>query len=73
MSPIKIDPEIMGGLACFNGTRVPISILFEFATDGGDLEEFFEGFPSVTREQAEAVLKMAQDGLISVISKVHAA
>ena len=73
MSPIKIDPQIMHGIACFNGTRVPISNLFDMLADGADIEEFYDGFPSVTREQVAAVMKMAQDGLITVVSHVEAA
>lgn len=73
MSPIKIDPEIMHGIACFNGTRVPINTLFDMLADGADLSEFFDGFPSVTHEQVDAVIKMAHDGLIAVVSHVDVA
>ena len=60
-NPIKLDPEIMHGTPCFNGTRVPVEILFDYLADNRTLEFFLEQFPSVEREQAEAVLELAKD------------
>jgi len=64
MSPIKIDPEIMSGAPCFSGTRVPIDILFELLARGRSLDYFLEGFPTVRREQAIAVLELARKRVI---------
>jgi uncharacterized protein (DUF433 family) len=50
------DPEILGGQPVFSGTRVPVRILFEYWEGGDSLEVFLSDFPSVTREQAIAVL-----------------
>jgi uncharacterized protein (DUF433 family) len=58
---IKRDPDIMHGISCFAGTRVPIQILFDLLAKGRDLEYFLRGFPSVTREQAIAVLEVAKE------------
>jgi uncharacterized protein (DUF433 family) len=57
-NPILTDPEIMQGTPCFAGTRVPVSNLFDYLQDGS-LDEFLDDFPSVTREQAVAVLELA--------------
>jgi uncharacterized protein (DUF433 family) len=64
---IWTDPERMGGEPCFYGTRVPIKILFDYIEGGEPLEEFLEGFPPVTREQAVAVLEAAKSHLIQEI------
>jgi uncharacterized protein (DUF433 family) len=40
----------------FHGTRVPVKILFQHLEKGIPLEEFLDDFPSVSREQAVAVL-----------------
>jgi uncharacterized protein (DUF433 family) len=62
LSPaIRIDPDIQGGTPCFAGTRVPVKSLFDALQHGRSLEYFLEQFPSVTREQAMAVLKLAVD------------
>ncbi len=50
----SIDPEVMGGAPVFTGTRVPVESLAAHLKAGDALEDFLEGFPSVTREQAEA-------------------
>jgi uncharacterized protein (DUF433 family) len=62
---INIDPEILGGTPVFMGTRVPIKILFDYIEGGETLEEFLDGFPSVTREQALEVLNIAESFVTS--------
>ena len=56
--PIRIDPEIMSGAPCFAGTRVPAQAMFDYLAHGHPLEEFLEDFPTVTREQALALVKL---------------
>ena len=63
MDPIKIDPEIMSGTPCFSGTRVPVRNLFDVLEHGRTLDDFLRGYPSVTREQAIAVLEIARKTL----------
>lgn len=61
----KCDPEIMSGELCFTGTRVPVKNLFDSINGGESIEEFMEGFPSVSREQIEAALKAGEESCIS--------
>lgn len=60
-SLITSDPKILGGTPVFKGTRVPISTLFDYLSDGLSLEYFLETFPSVNREQATSVLRLSQE------------
>jgi uncharacterized protein (DUF433 family) len=60
---IRSDPEILGGRPCFAGTRVPVRNLFDYLAAGESLDDFLTLFPSVTREQAVAVLRLASDQL----------
>lgn len=60
---VSVDPEIMSGAAVFAGTRVPIQNLFDYIESGEDLTEFLDDFPSVTKDAAVAVLKMAKKSL----------
>lgn len=64
-SLVRSDPEILGGIAVFAGTRVPVRILFEFLSAGDSLDKFLDAYPSVTRDQAVAVLELAEDFLES--------
>ena len=59
------DPDILGGTAVFVGTRVPVRILFEHLEAGDALEVFLQDFPSVSREQAVAVLADAKALLVA--------
>jgi uncharacterized protein (DUF433 family) len=70
MAPIARDPEILGGTPCFAGTRVPVKNLFDALAHGRSVDYFLEQFPTVTREQALAVLEMARQTLLQ---PVHAA
>jgi uncharacterized protein (DUF433 family) len=62
---VHSDPEIMSGITVFVGTRVPITILFEYLAAGYPLEEFWENFPSVRRSQAIAALEFSREALIA--------
>jgi uncharacterized protein (DUF433 family) len=58
------DPERMSGAPCFYGTRVPIKNLFDYLEGGHSLETFLEDFEGVSREQTDAVLRLAMDSLL---------
>ena len=57
---ISISPEIQSGEPVFSGTRVPIKNLFDYLRGGDSVDEFLEGFPSVTREQVLELLTLAE-------------
>jgi uncharacterized protein (DUF433 family) len=63
-SVIEVDPEKLGGTPVFFGTRVPIQNLFDCLEEGESVEEFLQQFPSVTREQALAVLEESKERLL---------
>ena len=60
---IEINPNKVSGMPVFAGTRVPIQNLFDYIEGGETLENFLEGFPPVTLEQAIAVLEQAKKSL----------
>jgi uncharacterized protein (DUF433 family) len=62
---VEIDPEKLGGTPVFYGTRVPIQNLFDCLEGGESLDEFLEQFPTVTREQALAVLEESKERLLT--------
>lgn len=61
---IHTDPDILGGTPVFFGTRVPVRTLLDYLAEGSTIEEFVEHFPTVSREQAVAVLSEAKDLLV---------
>lgn len=56
---INIDAVVLGGNPVFKGTRVPVQTIFDHLEGGVSLNEFLADFPSVTREQAMAVIEIA--------------
>ncbi|NJL19887.1 MAG: DUF433 domain-containing protein [Leptolyngbyaceae cyanobacterium SM1_3_5] len=62
---IHSDPDILGGTPVFVGTRVPVKTLLDYLEAGDPLDEFLDHFPSVSREQAIAVLELAKEMLIA--------
>ncbi|MBP6001929.1 MAG: DUF433 domain-containing protein [Pyrinomonadaceae bacterium] len=66
---IEINPEKLSGVPVFAGTRVPIQNLFDYIEGGDTLEDFLDGFPPVTREQAIDVLELAKQSLLKETAK----
>ena len=56
---VSRNPDVMGGAPVFCGTRVPVQTLLDYLEAGESIDEFLEGFPSVTREQVIAFLEQA--------------
>ena len=62
------DPEVMGGAPVFCGTRVPVQTLLDYLAAGESIDQFLEGFPSVTRAQLIAFLEQAKDRLVESVA-----
>ena len=63
-SIISSDPDVMGGAVVFAGTRVPVQTLLDYIEAGETIDDFLEGFPSVTKSQVLEFLETAKDRLI---------
>lgn len=62
---ITRDSEIMHGTPVFRGTRVPVQTLFDYLEGGETIEDFLEGFPTVSRELALQALEEAKQLLLA--------
>ena len=60
-----MDPDILGGVPVFKGTRVPVKSLFDYLERDYTLEEFLECFPSLSREMAIKVLERSEAALVA--------
>jgi uncharacterized protein (DUF433 family) len=65
VSVIVKNRDILGGTPVFRGTRVPIQTLFDYLEGGETLEDFLQGFPTVTRESALTALEEAKGLLLA--------
>jgi len=61
---VSIDPERLGGVPCFVGTRVLIKYLWKCLLKGKTLEAFLDDFDGVPREEAIAALEQAYERLL---------
>ncbi len=58
---LDIHPQVISGAVRFKGTRVPVQALIDTLDDGEGIEAFLDGYPGVSREQAEAVIHWEQN------------
>lgn len=64
-STVTISPDVMGGTPVFAGTRVPVQTFIDYLEAGDSIDEFLEGFPSVSRDQVIAFLEEAKSRIIA--------
>jgi uncharacterized protein (DUF433 family) len=60
---IHSDPDILGGIPVFVGTRVPFRNLIDYLERNHSVDEFLDSFPTVSREQVVAALEAAHDAV----------
>jgi uncharacterized protein (DUF433 family) len=64
-SVVVRDPAIMSGEPTFRGTRVLVRTLFDYLEAGHSIEQFLQGFPTVSREMAMHALEEAKESLLT--------
>jgi len=55
---VSRNPKVMSGALVFAGTRVPVEILIQHLAAGDSINKFLDDFPTVSREQTVAYLKL---------------
>lgn len=58
---ISADPQIMHGLVCIRGTRVPVSVILDNLAAGETAERILANYPSLKPEHIPAALAYAAD------------
>jgi uncharacterized protein (DUF433 family) len=61
------DPDVMGGTPVFCGTRVPVQTLLDYLAAGESIDQFLEGFPSVSRSQVIAFLEQVKEQFVEAL------
>ena len=64
---VHSDPDILSGTPVFAGTRVPIKNLLDYVRAGESVAEFLDDFPSVSRDQVDSVLTLAETLLMETV------
>jgi uncharacterized protein (DUF433 family) len=61
---VSSSPEVMGGTPVFKGTRVPVQTFVDYLEAGESIDDFLEGFPTVTREQVIELLEEMKEKVL---------
>ena len=65
---ITATPDVMGGTPVFAGTRVPVQTLTDYLKGGESIDDFLEGFPSVSREQVVGFLQETEEQIVNLVA-----
>ncbi|MEO0646339.1 MAG: DUF433 domain-containing protein [Cyanobacteria bacterium J06650_10] len=65
---ISISPEVMSGTPVFSGTRVPIETLLDYLKAGESIDDFLDGFPTVSKAQVVALLEEMSKQLAAMVA-----
>jgi len=65
-SVINTSPDILGGTPVFLGTRVLFQTLLDYLKGGASIDDFLDGFPTVTKEQVITCLEELELQLINI-------
>jgi uncharacterized protein (DUF433 family) len=62
---VSRSPDVLGGTPVFVGTRVPVQTLLDYLEAGDSIDDFLDGFPTVSRKQVIALLEEAAERLVA--------
>ncbi len=63
-SVVSVSSEVMSGTPVFMGTRVPIQTLLDYIKAGESIDDFLDGFPTVTKHQVIELLEEVSRQLV---------
>ena len=62
---ITTDSKVLGGTPVFKGTRVAMQTFIDYLESGLSIEDFLEGFPTVSKEQVITFLEEAKENFFA--------
>jgi len=71
MERITIDPDVMGGLPCIRGLRIPVSIIIRLLASGKSIKEILEDYPELEEEDIYQALEYAAWATSEQIYKIE--
>jgi len=60
---ITFDPEMMGGVACVRGLRIPVATVVGMVAEGMTVEAILEEYPDLELEDIREALKYAAEAV----------
>lgn len=56
---ISVDPQIMAGVPCITGTRIPVTTVVGMVAEGMTTDEIVEDFPQLAPADVRSALRYA--------------
>ena len=56
---VSVDHEVMGGVPCVRGTRIPVATVVGMVADGMSVEEIIADYPQLLADDIAAALRYA--------------
>lgn len=60
---VTIDPQVMGGMPCIRGLRMPVASVVVMVADGMTVEEITAEFPDLEADDVPEALRYAAQAL----------
>lgn len=60
---ITTDPEVLGGVPCIRGLRVPVATVVGMVADGMSVDEILADFPYLEADDIGAALRYAAEAV----------
>jgi uncharacterized protein (DUF433 family) len=60
---ITIDPDVMGGLPCIRGMRMPVATVVGLVANGQTTPEILDDFPDLEAEDVAEALRYAAEAV----------
>jgi len=60
---ITVDPEMMGGMPCIRGLRIPVATVVAMVADGLTVAEIIDELPDLTDEDVAEALRYAAEAM----------
>ena len=61
---IELDPRVCRGRPVIKGTRIPVEVILDQLADGESWESILAGYPELTRQDIQAVLRFARESVV---------
>ena len=62
-SHVTVDHQIMGGVPCVTGTRIPVATIVSMLAEGNSIEDIAADFDQLTIESIRAAIHYAADAV----------
>lgn len=70
---ISIDPNVCFGKPCIRGTRIWVSLVLDFLSNGMSIEEILEEYPQLSEEDIRAAIaygaEMSRERYVELVAE----